>query len=56
MDGDHQQWLLRVIEASARAAEQLEAAGDPYVRSLHADMVALHDRLQAELDALQGDG
>lgn len=55
MDGDHRQWLLRVIEASARAAAQLEAAGDPYLRGLHADVLELHDRLRAELDALQAD-
>jgi len=56
MDGDRQRWLLRVIDASAQAAERLEASDDPHLRGLHADVLALHERLRAELDGAEPEG
>ena len=56
MDGERQRWLVRVIEASAQAAERLEASADPFLRGLHADVLELHDRLRAELDGAELDG
>ena len=56
MDTERQHWLLRVIEATERAADHVGADGDRYPRGLFADLLELRSRLLAELDDLQRDG
>lgn len=55
MDTERQHWLLRVIEATERAADHVGAGGDPYHRGLFADLVELRSRLLAELEDLERD-
>lgn len=51
MDTERKGWLVRLIDATARAAEHVAATGDPQQRGLLTDLLKLHARLVAELDA-----
>jgi hypothetical protein len=55
MENDHERWLMRVLAAAERAAEQIDAIGSPFHRGLQTDLVQLQERLRAELDALERD-
>ena len=55
MDTERQHWLVHMIEATSRAIDAVEDAGDPYHAALHANLVELHDRLRSELAALAPD-
>ena len=54
MRNERRRWLLRMIEATARAEADVGAKADPFQRGLLTDLVELHARLVAELDALEG--
>lgn len=51
MDDDRRQWLERLAQAAACAAEELRRYGDPLHRELIADLVRLHESVSSELVA-----
>jgi hypothetical protein len=50
VDEERRVWLERVIDAAARAAEDLRAHRDPSHHALLQDLDDLCERLRAELD------
>lgn len=47
-DETHALWCARVAEAARAAAAEIDPLRQPSLRHLHADLVELADRLEAE--------